>query len=817
MRTISTDRGKFNPGGKGGVLILAFCVLYFLVGNVQKNAFGAKTEPQDLKQAEESARKSQEYYQRAIAEYKDLLKKGQDLERVHLELGKLYYSQGEFSQAIEEFKHADSAQAKKLLAIAYYRMGDSTAALEVFSKQDAPDDESLYYFALTCERFNLFDQALDIYRKIKAKEFSLLAAERLNIIEKQAHLRNIKEVDPQTAKILDGAPNQEAYPQAGALVLYCDERTQISALGTQVTELHYIVKILNERGKENFSESSIDYDSTYEKVELEYARTIKPDGTILEVGTRHIRDVSKYMNFPLYSNARAYIISFPGIAEGVSIEYKVRISRSRLMNKKDFIMSYPVEASEPILSANFVVDLPKEKKLHLKTLNEKYNNFGANLLPDIKEKDGRLIYSWGFKDIPQIIPEANMPSNVQVNPTILLSTFSSWQEIYDWWWPLAKEKIKADSAIKEKVAELTGNQSSSEAKARAIYNFCAQKIRYVAVEYGQAGYEPHTAADIFKNRYGDCKDQAILLVTMLREAGFSAWPVLIPTRDCYNLTEDFPSALFNHCIAALALNEKTVFMDPTAETCSFDDLPDGDQQRWVLVFKEEGFKIQLTPLYPATHNSLKQYLSIKINPDETITAERSVLTAGMYEQAQRLWLLYTPPELVQETLKEKIQEVSIGSRLGQYRVKNLGDLNTPVGFIYTFTGPEYFTHAGNLRIMPQLAFLDTALAAKDKRKYPIDFAVLDTKETVFEIELPPGFTAKYMPQSISEDSPWLKFSAEYRYEKNKIYFTQKIELKRNTIPEEDYATFKVFFEGLAKKIKQRIILERLDNTEAAKG
>lgn len=810
MRTINTVKGF-----KAGTFILAFCAFCVLSGCAQRSASEeakSETPPAGLQQAEDSAKKSQEYYRRAIAEYGELLKKGQDAERIHLELGRLYYGQGDFTRAIEEFRQLEGAEAKRLLAIAYYRKGDLSDALEIFSKEDIPDDEYRYYHGLTCEKLNLFDQALDVYSRVKGKELAPLAAERRNIIEKQVRLRNVKEIDPEVAKILDSAPNQEAYPQAGALVLYCDERTQISASGTQVTELHYIVKILNERGKESFSESSIDYDSTYEKVELAYARTLRPDGAVLEVGTRHIRDVSKYMNFPLYSNARAYIISFPGITEGASIEYKVRIYRSQLMNKKDFIMSYPVQASEPVLSANFAVDLPKEKKLYLKTINEKYNTFGANLRPEIKERSGRLVYSWSFKNIPQIMPEANMPSNVEVNPAILLSTFGAWQEIYDWWWALAKEKMQADPAIKGKVVELIRNQGSGEAKARAIYNFCAQKIRYVAVEYGQAGYEPHAAADIFKNRYGDCKDQAILLVTMLKEAGFSAWPVLIPTRECYNLSADFPSALFNHCIAAVALNGQVVFMDPTAETCSFDDLPDGDQGRQVLVFKEDGYKIEPTPLYPAAHNLLKQYLNIKINPDETISAERSVSTAGIYEQAQRYWLLYTPPELVEETLKEKIQEVSIGSRLSQYRVKNLGDLNTPVGFSYTFAGPEYFTHAGALRIMPQLASLDTSLAAKDKRRYPVDFTVMDIKETVFEIELPPNFVVKYMPQSISEDNRWMKFSVQYLRENNKINFTQRVELKKKVIPEEDYAEFKSFFEGLAKKIKQRVILEKAGNT-----
>jgi hypothetical protein len=65
-----------------------------------------------------------------------------------------------------------------------------------------------------------------------------------------------------------------------------------------------------------------------------------------------------------------------------------------------------------------------------------------------------------------------------------------------------------------------------------------------------------------------------------------------------------------------------------------------------------------------------------------------------------------------------------------------------------------------------------------------------------------------MPPSIAEDSPWLNFAVEYNRKNSKIYFTEKIESKKNIVSQADYPGFKAFFEGLAKKIKQRIILEK---------
>lgn len=419
-----------------------------------------------------------------------------------------------------------------------------------------------------------------------------------------------------------------------------------------------------------------------------------------------------------------------------------------------------------------------------------------------------MSYHWRFKDIPQIIPEADMPPACEINPAILMSTFDNWQEIYEWWWELAQDKIEADQAIKRKVKELIQDKPSDEEKIRAIYNFCAQKIRYVAVEYGEAGYEPHAASDIFKNKYGDCKDQAILLVTMLREVGLSAWPVLIATKDYYNLNEDFPSVLFNHCIAAVSLKDKVYFLDPTAQTCPFMDLPVDDQGRKVLLFKKDGYEIKETILFPATHNLVRQVISLKVKADETIAAKKEILTFGFYDQGQRYWLLYTQPELVQQVLKARIQDISIGAVLNQYTIENLDDLNKPIVLKYDFWGPEFFTVAGDLRLLPQLGSVDTSIVAKEKRRYPIDFVFLESSETMNVIEIPDNFAIKYIPDNVEEDSPWMKILVEYVRQDKRIEVKQRTEAKKGEVAQEEYLDFKRFVEDVAKKTKQRIVLEK---------
>ncbi|MFA4889062.1 MAG: DUF3857 and transglutaminase domain-containing protein [Candidatus Omnitrophota bacterium] len=605
------------------------------------------------------------------------------------------------------------------------------------------------------------------------------------------------------------ADSSEAeYPQAGALILACDEEIEVTAEAKLASSLHYLVKILNKRGREDFSRVQIDYDAADEKPELIFARTIRPDGKVIEAASGDIRDSYKYPNFPFYSNARVFTISFPEASEGSLVEYSLKITRSRMLNNKDFAADYLLQTKEPVISANFSISLPKEFPLYVRNINENYNYFKASLAPTIEEGKFRRIYRWQFKDIPAIIREPNMPPWPGINPGMLFSTFSSWGDVYQWWWALARDKIKAGSAVKEKVLELTAGKNTAEEKIRAIYNFCAREIRYCAVEFGDAGYEPHQAEEVFKNKYGDCVDRVLLLVAMLKEQNFLAYPVLISTRYGYNLDPNFPSALFNHCIAAAVLNGKLIFMDPSVQTCSFGDLPSNDQGRRVLVIKEDGYAIEETPLFPGRHNLLQQVTQIKINSDESIAAQKTVYSFGAYDQGQRYWLMFNRPEKITQALKDKIQEVSIGAKLEYYNTENLDGLDHPVLFSYAFRGPEYLSVAGALRILPQLANLDTAPAAKDSRRYPLDFQALDIQENVVEIMLPDNLTLDYIPKNVSENSPWMSFSAEYTQRNRVLYLQQRTELKKTIIPAQDYPEFKAFLERLAKKIKERVILKK---------
>jgi len=772
---------------------------------------GCSSQPADVVKADKLARVSDEAYQASVRLYQKAFKaerNSKKREAIALKLGILCFKVGDYAQAISFLEPLKAKEAGMFLAQSLFKNSDFTGALEIFNKIGPKGDAAyLYAYGMTLEKNNLYDQALRLYALVKGDaSLERKAKERIAAI----NLLSGGGLDEATKALIQKSPDLKAYPQASAIYLLTDENITLQPDNHLVTDFHYCIKILNDRGKEKFGEVSIPYDSTYEKLELTYARTIKPDGTVVTVGDKNIRDVSLYLNFPMYSNARVKIVSMPEVAVGSVIEYKGRIVTSELPCKEDFNTHYWLAVDEPILSEKCVVRVPKNKMLKYKIMNSAYNVHGYDMVPKITEDKNDKIYSLSFDNVPQIIPEPGMPPVARINPYVLFSTFKNWQDIFDWWQKFYNDKLAADPDMKSKVALLIKGKKTREEKIRAIYNFCVQDIRYVAVEYGQAGYEPHKAAEIFKNKYGDCKDKAILLISMLSAAGIEAYPVLISTADSYSIDEDMPGLMFNHAIAATKLGNRLIFMDATASTASFGDIPSGDEDQRVLVFYKDHYELIKTPQSAPEHNKVVTRMKIKVSKDESVDVWRRVDASGHFEQGQRYWLKFTMPILIEETLKQRAMAIAENAVLKKYEVKNVDDLDKPVSLEYTFTAPRYFVKAGKDRIIHQLSDVNDALVVKEARATPIDFSSLSLSEETIEVELPQHLAVKYIPAPVEVDNKWFTFISRYRL-KDKRHLTFYAMQKRSEkiVSVAEYGAYKKIIQDLVSKLNQQVILEEI--------
>ncbi|MEA1965088.1 MAG: DUF3857 domain-containing protein [Candidatus Aerophobetes bacterium] len=771
-----------------------------------------------LQLGKEYAERSREFFERAISEYNLALKEPDaDVRQIHLLLGKLYYEHGEFKKAIQTLlpvykKEERDFSLAKLLALSYFKKGEYTDALAIFEEyRECEDEEFLFFYAKTCEEKNLYDKALELYNRIKGKEYKQLAQKRVAFINAQTKVLTTADIsNPYIRELIKSSPEQKDYPNAGAIILLYENHLEILRDWTAIEKSHLLVKVLNDRGKEKYGEIRLFYDSTYEKVEIEYARTIKPDGKITPAGAKHIHDVSEYPEYPLYSNARLKIISMPELCKGAVVEYRVRKYINKLINKEDFCRDYGIQDYEPCLNKKITLTVPPDYKFKIQSSNPKYTEYQANFSPQVKIAKEEEEYIWEFKNIPEIISEPSMPPYVEITPRLSFSSFEGWEEIYRWWRELFKDKINLDEAIKKKAEGLIKGENTEEEKAKAIYHWVASKIRYVGVEYGEAGFEPHSATEIFKNKYGDCKDQTILLISMLRYAGIRAWPVLISTKGSWPVIENFPTLTFNHAIALAEVEGKSTFLDSTAETTSFGDLPSGDQNRVVFTFYDEEGLLKETPLFPSHHNRDCIDTRISVYNDETISGTIKISAFGKYDQGERWWLKYTKPLLIKEYFKSVINNLSPGGELLHYEISDIENLNQPIKIKIEFKGPKFLKEMGEERIIPQLGGLSAALVSREKRNYPLDFRVPDEFQNLFELQLPQNLEIKYLPLPVVSDTKWFAYINKYSFSGESIYFEERLVHKRTTVSVEEYGEFKRIYEEIARQADKQIILRKVE-------
>jgi Flp pilus assembly protein TadD len=776
--------------------------------------------------------------ERAIEHYREALKDPETAGLARFELGLLFYRTGEFEKAIDYLERLgndspDSFTTSKILGLCHFRLqrfAESLQHLKEARKLNSKDGEVLYFMGRLYEEENFAEEAKECFGKaIDASPRSSWAKQaktHLQALQNGDARATVSEIeDDEVRHLITKAPGQEEYPDAGAVILLDQEKLTIHADMTQTREIHKVIKILNDRGKWR-AEVEISYDSLDERVHVDLARTIRPDGKIVNVGKEAMRDLTLWGGFPMYSNAKYKVISMPEVEEGAMIEYKATVRSSGLRFDEYFSDFFGFQDYEPTVVSRYILEVPKglyfkTHFLHTDPIQPRVEHIGkpgdsnsnsveAQFTNPGERNKSLLRSTWEMKDVPAIKWERKMPGLVDISPRILVSSFPDWEAFSQWWWDLARNRIEADGAIREKVGELIRDEKTPEDRARAIFHYVVSEIRYVGLEYGEGGFRPHHAKEVFANKYGDCKDQAVLLVAMLREAGVSAYPTLIGS-GMWDLQRLIPMSQFNHCIAVARIGGRDIWLDPTDETCSFEDLPGGDQGREVLVFFDNGGSFRKTPVLPPERNKFINEMEIQIKPKREITIRGKHAFEGWSERAMRSRLKWRDPRERIDYLKELVSEGCPGATLESCTFSPVDDLGVPLTIEYRVSAPEYVKRAGDLLVfrVPWLSN-GTEHVAKEKRNHPLTWANTDSEQERVLIQIPEGYRVRYMPESFEVDLPFASYKLEYANGGGRIVLKTLKERRVCTIGVDQYPDYKKYEERIAKELDKLIILERIE-------
>jgi len=363
-----------------------------------------------------------------------------------------------------------------------------------------------------------------------------------------------------------------------------------------------------------------------------------------------------------------------------------------------------------------------------------------------------------------------------------------------------------------------------------LSRYAQSQIRYVDIEIGIGGLQPHPAGDIYRHQYGDCKDKATLLSTMLHEVGVDSYLAIAQTERGIIVPEFASAITFNHVILAIRVPQghdtkdfrsvvespklgKLLFFDPTDTYTPFGYLPTYEQENYVLVAAPQGGELIALPLLSPDLNRLVRSAKLELHPDGSLTGSVEEMRYGAEASDERAMLLGTAGTDRAKILENFLSGFLRGFHLTEAATGNLDKVGEPLGVNYRFTAERYAKSAGDLLIVRPRVLGEKAdtVGEGDPRKFPVQFEWASLQTDDFEITLPPGYSVEDLPAPTKAESNFASYTSQVKVDGNKIHYTRTYQIKQVLVPLDKLDDLKKFYRQVAADERSSVVLHHSAN------
>src|SRR5579859_163923 len=331
---------------------------------------------------------------------------------------------------------------------------------------------------------------------------------------------------PQWMHALVNAPLPPHDEKTDAVLLYSEEILNVQNNGKIKSVERRAYKILRPGGREHGTVYA-SYDSETRITGLR-GWCIPAQGKDYEVKDKDVVETALFgvSNGELASDVRTKILKIPAPDPGNIIGFEIE------HEDRPYILQdeWGFQRMDPVREARYTLQLPPGWEYKAVFVNH----------PEVQATSvGNNQWQWTLNNLEAIRPEDDMPPWRAIAGQMIVSFFppgggqtrgfDNWNDMALWEAGLIRGRRESSPEIKQKVAELTGPATSTVGKMRALGKFVQNDIRYVAIELGIGGWQPHAANEIFSHHFGDCKDKATPMSTMLKEIGVDSYYVIVNT------------------------------------------------------------------------------------------------------------------------------------------------------------------------------------------------------------------------------------------------------------------------------------------------
>jgi transglutaminase-like putative cysteine protease len=527
----------------------------------------------------------------------------------------------------------------------------------------------------------------------------------------------------------------------------------------------------------------------------------------------------------LASDERTKTLRIPAATPGSVVGYEVEQELRPYM----LVDTWGFQDTIPVREARYTLKLPA---------GWSYKTNWLNHGEESPMPAGSGEWHWSITDLRAIRVEPSMPpwQGIAGNMVVALvpptgqdAGIQSWRELGAWYMTLMRDRRSASPEIKQKVAELTGSFPTTLGKIQALASFVQSDIRYVAIELGIGGHQPHAAAEVFNHHYGDCKDKSNLLITMLKEIGIESYAVVINTvRGSVTATTP-PHLNFNHAIVAIALPPdldaaslkatiahpklgRLLFFDPTNDLVSLGLLSGGLQANYGMLVTSDGGDLIKLPQLPVDTNGTARTAKLTLDEKGTLRGDVHEVRSGDSAAYQREALRSATVDTDRIKPVEAVAAASLSTfQIVKASVANLHVMDRPFEWNYSLEAENYAKTAGDLllvrpRVLGTLAsgFLET----KEPRQFPVEFAGPERDTDSIEIALPPGFEVDELPPAVNVDNGFATYRSKTETVGSTLRYTRTIEIKDLSVPADKADQLKAFYRIIAGDERNSAVLKR---------
>jgi transglutaminase-like putative cysteine protease len=574
-------------------------------------------------------------------------------------------------------------------------------------------------------------------------------------------------------------------PRTNAVVLLDDRLVTVGPDGHVSERLRRVMKILRPQGREDAR--IVARYSKDEKLDSFHAWSIAPDGRQYTVKDQEVRDEALGEWGILYDDLRAKTVTPPGVDPGGIVAFEVQRHVATYGAQEQ---SWAFQQDLPIAHSVLEIDLPPGWSYYAAWLHHD---------PVTPQQASPNHLRWEMRDSPAVdltnISMAPSPDALAARMVVHYSAAplptgdQRWTQIGDWYDALASGRTEAPQEIAVKARAL-GNSPDFKAKVQSVADFMQREIRYVGIEIGVGNLQPHSATDVFRYRYGDCKDKVTLMIAMLNAVGVRATWVLVDTERGV-IDPELPSIRGNHAIAAIEMpaeyqdphlravvtsrtGKRYLIFDPTDTYTPIGLLGAHLQGSYGILAQGKDSQVIALPILDPEANLVERAATFNLSADGALQGTVTETRTG--EAARRYRRLYNEEgeKEQHEDLQRRLQRDFSSFTIESAAAQNANEMYKSVSLKYSLTATSYAQTAGDLLLVrPRVLGRDALPFHDGKREYPIDFGETGTWRDTVDVTLPPGYVVDDMPAGVDLDLGFARYRSEVKANGGVLHYSRE--------------------------------------------